>query len=134
MIIVDSSYLLAIAKKFDSLHLRATAIKFKIEKLPLLYLDDVLKEVQTVLAIKKSNLESFAWIDSIYKNELDIDRQYNLSSLEYFEVLNFWRSLKNSNLSFVDAEILYLAQKYNFQVLSFDEELLKLLPPKLRLN
>ena len=131
MIIVDSNYLLALAKKSDSLHNLAVDFKIKLSGLGILYLDDILKEVQTIIAVRESHKDSFAWIDSIYKNEIELDRQYNLSSVEYFEVLNYWRTLTNSRLSFTDAEIIYLANKYNFNVLTFDKEIIARLPKKL---
>lgn len=134
MILVDSNYLLALARDHDSLHNLAVDFKSKLVDFGILYLEDVLKEVQTIISVRISHQESFAWIDSIYKNEADIDRQYNLSSSEYFEVLNYWRSLANSRLSFVDAQILYLANKYNFKVLTFDKEILARLPKKLVFN
>lgn len=131
MIIVDSNYLFALAKKSDSLNSIALEFKLKLENFPILYLDDVLKEVQTLVSVRFSHKDSFNWIDSIYQNEYKRDRQYNLSSVEYFEVLNYWRSLKVTRLSFVDAEILYLADKYNFKVLTFDKEIISRLPKKL---
>lgn len=129
MIIIDSNYLFAIANKFDALHKKAKAIN--VAGMSVLYLEDVLKEVQTIVSVRQRQADSFAWIDSIYENEIADDRQYNLSSAEYFEVLNEWRSHKDSRMSFVDAEIIHLAKKYQFQVLTFDEEIKKRLPKHL---
>lgn len=131
MIIIDSSYLFALRDTDDSLHMQAHEFLKKLVGNGIFYLEDVLKEVQTVITVRKKSMIGFDWIDSIYKNESDLDRQYTLSAGEYFEVLNFWRKLGESRLSFVDAEIIYLANKYNFQVLTFDQEIIKRLPTEL---
>lgn len=134
MIIIDSNYFYSIFEPNDALHLRAVKFKDKIFDLPILYLEDVLKEVQTIISVRKSHKACFDWIDSIYRNETDDDRQYTLMNGEYFEILNFWRELGESRLSFVDAEILYIANKYKYPVLTFDDELIKRLPSELVFN
>lgn len=134
MIIIDTNYFFALLHADDSLHLKAVNISSSIKDFPVLYLEDILKEMQTILSVRKSHTDSFNWIDSIYQNEYKRDRQYNLSSVEYFEVVNYWRSLKDTRLSFVDAEILYLSNKYNFKVLTFDKEIISRLPKKLVFN
>jgi len=131
MIIVDANYFLGIYDELDSLHQRCLKISESMGETPILYLEDVLKETQTVLSIRKGHAEGFEWIDSIYDNESPLDRQYTLGPGEYFQVLNTWRALDGGRLSFVDAEIIYLARKHNFPVLSFDNELLRHLPKAL---
>jgi predicted nucleic acid-binding protein len=133
MIIVDSNFFLGLRDSSDSMHEQCLRLVKKLNGKPILFLEDVLKEVQTVISIRKSHKEAFNWLDSIYKNETNLDRQYNLSSIEYFEVLNYWRSFKKCKLSFVDAQIIYIAIKNGFKVLSFDKELLRYLPAELKL-
>ena len=131
MIILDSNYFIALNKSTDSLHERAKLLVPKIRIEAICYLEDVLKEVQTIIAIREGHAIGFEWIDSIYENESDLDRQYSLMPHEYAEILNLWRGLKNNKLSFVDAEIIYISKKYQFPVLTFDDEIKKLLPKEL---
>jgi predicted nucleic acid-binding protein len=131
MIIVDSNYLFGIRDVEDSLHERAILVGEKLKTYAICYLEDVLKEVQTIISVRKGHKIGFDWIDSIYENESDLDRQYSLLPHEFFEILNLWRELKNNKLSFVDAEIIYISKKYKFPVLTFDDEIKKLLPKEL---
>lgn len=132
MIILDSNYLLAMRDSLDSNNKKAVALSKRLEGQAILYLEDVLKEVQTVISIRNGYSVGFEWLDSIYAGETELDMQYCLSPSDYFNVLNYWRDLNNNKLSFVDAEILYLANKFSFPVLSFDKELLNCLPKSLR--
>jgi predicted nucleic acid-binding protein len=131
MIILDSNYLLAMRDSLDSNNKKAIALSKRLEEQAILYLEDVLKEVQTVISVRNSHLDGFEWIDSIYVGEAELDMQYSLNPTDYFNILNYWRDIKNNKLSFVDAEILYLAHKFSFPVVSFDKELLSHLPKSL---
>jgi predicted nucleic acid-binding protein len=128
MKIVDSSFLISLTNPSDSNHKAAIKLHEKHYANGYLYLDDVLKETQTILNLKIGTAQMFRFVDELYREEKPNELQYLISPQEHMEILNFWRNLSANKFSFVDLEILFLANKYKYGVLSFDLELLSFLP------
>lgn len=126
MILVDTSVLYAIFEVTDTQHQKAKDTYFKIPNNQILITDSVLKELFTLVNRRKDSQ-----ITAQVYNELDQDPRkptiYNFDTLEFFEFLDFFINLKKNKLSTTDLELLFLHKKYNFKVLTFDEELNKLL-------
>jgi predicted nucleic acid-binding protein len=130
MILVDTSVLFAFFYKFDSCHEQAQKIYKTIPNNKLVIAADVIKELLTIVNLRKGDKTA----KQIYY-ELDQDPRnpfiHNLDALEFFEFMDFFREFPNTRLSTVDLQLLFLAQKYEFQILTFDKELIKMLPKEL---
>lgn len=130
MILVDTSVLYAFVDEWDSCHEKAQKIYRSIHNNKIVIPADVIKEMITIL-----NLRHGSKIATRIYNELDQDPRnpfiHNLDTLEFFEFMDFFREFPNTQLSTVDLQLLFLAQKYEFQILTFDKELIKMLPKEL---
>jgi predicted nucleic acid-binding protein len=133
MILVDTSVLFAFFDPNDSCHTLARKLFLELPKNQILILEDVLKELLTVVNLRKGSD-----VSKIIYNELNNDDRevmlYNFTSLEFFDFINNFQTIKNTKLSLIDLELLYLSTKNNIPVLTFDKNLNKSLPDSLIYN
>lgn len=134
MIILDTSFLVAYYNQFDTFHKQSLLYSDLLDLASILYLDDVLKESVTVINARVSREASLNFLKSIYKGDKHGDAVYTLTAMEFFEILNEYEADSESRLSYIDSEIVFLAKKYNFKVISFDKGIIRKLPNDLVLR
>ena len=130
MIAVDTSVLFACFELHDSCHRSALEAYFQIPSSQLLIPADVIKELITLINLRRGSevaKEVYYEIDQDPRNPCI----HNLDTLEFFEFMNFFNEFPNTKLSSVDLQLIFLAQKYGFQILTFDKQLIKMLPKEL---
>jgi len=121
MTLIDSCVFIAAFRKNELQHKEAQSIIDKNDKL--IVLDYVLSEVYTVIMLRESyELASqvLNWIVSHPKCIIE-----RLSNQETEEVVNFLQNTK-TKLSFVDAALCIVSRQRNYELITFDEGLLKL--------
>lgn len=120
MQIIDSSVWVALFLDFDSTHKKASEIFSQIEgSIYLPYC--VINEVATVLAYKHSKMQADSFLDFITDNEDII-----IIGDEIANEINYYRQIEK-NISFTDAAIIYLAEKFNLLLITFDKQIIKII-------
>lgn len=122
-IFLDSSFLIALINKKDSLHNKALEYVELIENNECYISNLVINEVVTIIG-NKINLEvaisSFELITSVFNviNEYDI-KNFNYNTMRIYETYN-------TKLSFTDSSIILLMNKLNISdLICFDKEFKK---------
>jgi predicted nucleic acid-binding protein len=118
MYIVDSSVWVALFLTKDSQHEKATAVIEEITP-PVYVSRDVVAEVCTVLTNKHSKELGNKFAQFLQRNEDII-----ILSDSPKELLGFFITVE-ADISFQDAGIIRLAQVYDLDILSFDEQLME---------
>ena len=121
MILIDTSVLYAFVEKQDSCHLVARQKYLTIPSDQILIPSDIIKEFLTLIIRRNEKV-----VKAVYR-ELENDPRkpfiYNLETVEFFEFMDFFQKFASTKLSIPDLQLLFLAQKYKFSILTFDKEL-----------
>jgi predicted nucleic acid-binding protein len=118
MHIIDSSVWVALFLEKDSQHEKAVAVIDSVTP-PVYMTRGVVAEVCTVLTSKHSKDLGNNFAEFIQSNPDIIILPDELS-----EQLRFFRQVE-ADVSFQDSSIIHLAQSYSLEILSFDEQLMK---------
>ena len=125
--IIDANVWIAYYKQNDSLHRKALAKfkEFKQSERQCVVTNLIVSEVYSILTYAKQKKIAEAFIIFCLNNEriiwLDMDRFF----IEQINNFAATRKLTSSRLSLVDYSIIFLAQEFDFEIFSFDQELLK---------
>ncbi len=119
MYIIDSSVWVALFLDFDVSHRKAIEIFSALDgKIYLPY--SVILEVSTVLAYKHSKKQADEFLEFIVDNEDII-----LINNEIKGEVDYYKKIK-SKISFADSSIIYLAQRFNLYLLTFDKQIISI--------
>lgn len=118
MVILDSNLWVAFLYTKDPNHKKAERI-FENLKEKIIVTEYIILEVATIISQKVSKKVADDFIEDVIDNR---DIEVLPSSKEFLdEIIKFYLSKKNENLSFVDYSLLYLSQK--MEVITFDKVL-----------
>lgn len=119
MYIIDSSVYCARFLYEDANHLKAKTLLEGIDgKIYIPYI--VFAETVTVLTYKHSKERANEFTDFILS-----DRRFVLIEADISSEIAFWRSI-DKNLGYVDITLSYVALKFNAELLTFDDAMMKL--------
>lgn len=119
-VFIDSSVWVALFLDFDSQHKKAVGI-FSLLDNKIYIFCGVISEVATVLTYKHSKAQADKFLDFITNND-DIVLFDNQVLLE----INFFRNF-NKSISFTDASLLFLSQRMNLSLITFDKQIIGIL-------
>ncbi|TSC55809.1 MAG: PilT domain-containing protein [Parcubacteria group bacterium Gr01-1014_18] len=126
-IFVDTSFYIALLRQDDTQHKKATAILDKLDHTDaILYTSHfVIDETVTVLSMRVSKKEANKFLDTVLQKDfpmiLDMDSALRKTSHDFF------RSLKNKNISMIDCHSVILMNHKNIEYcLTFDDHFKKM--------
>jgi len=120
-VIFDSGVWIAFLNKSDVSHKKAVDIFKRYEQKQVFLSEYLLLEITSVLTLQVGKKHADLFLEMVLNNQnIDI---LPLAKSSFFNFLNFFRSLKAENLSFVDLSLLFLSK--DFHVITFDKELEK---------
>ena len=123
MHLIDSSVWVALFLDFDANHKKAMEIFSQInDKIYLPYC--VISEVATVLTYKHSKEQANGFLEFISDNE-DIV----LINNEIKNEVDFYQEI-NKRISFTDASLVFLAEKFGLLLITFDKQIISLIKEK----
>ena len=120
MYLIDSSVWVALFLDFDVSHKKAIEIFSAVDdKIYLPYC--IILEVATVLAYKHSKKQANEFLEYITDNEDII-----LINNEIKSEVDFYKKI-NKKISFTDASIILLAEKFDLLLLTFDKQIISII-------
>ncbi|MFQ6049727.1 MAG: type II toxin-antitoxin system VapC family toxin [Candidatus Paceibacterales bacterium] len=120
MVILDSNVWISFLNIDDYDHKKAERVFRKLKE-KIVLTEYILLEVVTIISQKISKDLADSFIRTVIDNK---DIEILASSKEFLdEIIKFYLSKKNKNLSFVDYSLLYLSQKT--EIITFDKILKK---------
>ena len=121
-VILDSSFIIAIYSEIDSQHNKALEFNLKLLNKRIFVTSGVVHEVCNFLFYKiKSPELANKFIGGIVSSK-DIKV---LESNSYLELINFTNNNKDLKLSYTDISLLFYESFYGYELVTFDQNLLK---------
>ena len=123
MYLIDSSVWVALFLDFDSQHKKAAKIFSQIDgKMYMPY--NVIVEVATVLTYKHSKKQADNFLEFIIDNkDIILIENQTLPEISFFKKVN-------SRISFTDASLIFIAEKMNLTLITFDKQIIKVIKKK----
>lgn len=126
MYLIDSSVWVALFLDFDTQHEKAAEFFTNLEAEKKIYLPYcVISEVATILAYKHSKEQADKFLEYIRGNsDIVIFENQTKAEIEFFQKTR-------EKISFTDASLVYLAKSFALTLITFDEQMAKLLKKEL---
>ncbi len=119
MIILDTDFTYSLFFSNQSTHIKAKSIASKIQNENIILTNFVKYELATVLSRNESQKEAIETIQAL--EQLDLLVYYRLTEEDEKNIWQIFCNYSKKNISFVDCANLYLAQKLNYKIASFDK-------------
>ena len=123
-VILDSNVFIAFYYHEDTLHEDAVDLVKSLKEYDIIIPYCVIQEVSTILTYRLSKKAANHFIDDIQSSDTTL-----IINNEFQPEIEFFKTIKEP-LSFADITLLYLSQKYDAILLTFDKQLLKLYKKK----
>ncbi len=122
MIIIDTSFLVALLHEDDAFHQQAISEMKKIEMETQLISDYVVNETATVLNNKAGLQKAISFIEAIKSTEnVEI---YHLDYYDFESTIKIFEKQRHK-LSFIDASIVHLALTTQSKIATYDKNIIK---------
>ena len=119
-VILDSNIFIAFYYNEDTLHEDAVSLMKALDGYDIIIPYCVIQEVSTILTYRLGKKAANNFLADIQNADTTLIINNDVKAeCEFFESIN-------SNLSFTDISLLYLSQKYDATLVTFDKQLLKL--------
>jgi len=129
MLLLDTSFIVALFIEKDNLHKKALSLLPKIEEENCFITEDIVKELITVLNYKHSTNETIDIMDKLKKEDSFIQILPEILGI-FEQTFDVFKKLPSHKFSYADCLLISLSEFYNAKILTFDKKLNKILGQK----